>query len=100
MCGASKASVVTDGSEWCKDVMDEAYVPIPYPEENFEPVECPHCLATLDVCTLNHGTKFYDEDGYDIIPIRMVAMIENGEPGNERTVGLPRGSCALTRWVT
>ena len=22
------------------------------------------------------------------------------EPGNERTVGLPRGSCALTRWVT
>ena len=78
MCGASKASVVTDGSEWCKDVMDKAYVPIPYPEEKFEPVEWPHCLATLDVCTLNHGTKFCDEDGYDIIPIRMVAVIENG----------------------
>ena len=78
MCGASKASVVTDGSEWCKDVMEEAYVPIPYPEEKFEPVEWPHCLATLDVCTLNHGTKFCDEDGYDIIPIRMVAVIEHG----------------------
>ena len=77
MCGASKASVVTDGSEWCKDVMDEAYVPIPYPEEKFEPVEWPHCLATLDVCTLNHGTKLCDEDGYDIIPIRMVAVIEH-----------------------
>ena len=39
MCGASKTSMVTDGSEWCPDVMDEAYVSIPYPKEKFEPVE-------------------------------------------------------------
>ena len=39
MCGASKASMVTDGSDWCRDIMDEAYVPIPYPKEKFEPVE-------------------------------------------------------------
>ena len=60
MCGASKASMVTNGLEWCRDVMDEAYVPIPYPEEKFEPVEWLHCLATLDVCMVNHGTKFCD----------------------------------------
>ena len=57
MCGASKASMVTDGSEWYRDVMDEAYVPIPYPEEKFEPVEWMHCLATLDVSTVHHGIK-------------------------------------------
>ena len=76
MCGASKASMVTDGSEWCRDVMDEAYVPIPYPEEKFEPVEWMHCLATLDVSTVHHGIKFCDEEGFDIIPIRMVALVE------------------------
>ena len=58
MCGASKASMVNDGSEWCREVMDEAYVLIPYPEEKFEPVNWLHCLATLDVCTVNHGTNF------------------------------------------
>ena len=29
MCSALKANMVTDGSEWCRDVMDEAYVPSP-----------------------------------------------------------------------
>ena len=28
------------------------------------------------------------------------ATSKDSEPGNERTVGLPRGSCALTHWVT
>ena len=69
MCGASKASMVTDKSEWCRDLMDKAYVPIPYPEKKFEPVEWMHCLATLDVSTVNHEIKFYDKEDYDIIPI-------------------------------
>ena len=58
MCGASKASMVIDGLEWCRDVMDEAYVHVPYPEEKFEPVEWPHCLATLDVSTVNQKLSF------------------------------------------
>ena len=37
MCGASKASMVTDGSEWCRDVMDEAYVPSPSPKRSLNP---------------------------------------------------------------
>ena len=44
-----------------------------------EPLEWPHCLATIDVSTLNHGIKFYDEDGYDIIPIRMVQFLGGHE---------------------
>ena len=80
MCGASKASMVTDGSEWCRDVMDEAYVPIPYPEEKFEPVEWMHCLATLDVSTVHRGIKFCNEEGYDIIPIQMVALVKEEQP--------------------
>lgn len=66
---------MNDGSERCKDVMDEAYIPIPFQEEELEPVEWNHVLATLDVCTLNHGIKFCDEDGYDIIPIKMVQVL-------------------------
>ena len=36
-------------------------------------------LATLDVYSLNHGIKFCDEDRYDIIPIRMVHVVNQGE---------------------
>ena len=57
--------------------MNEAFIPIPYPEEKYEPVEWAHCLAAIDVCTLNHGTKFCDEEGNDIIPFRMVGVINN-----------------------
>ena len=64
--------MVTDGLEWCREAMDEAYIPIPFPEEKLEPLEWLHCLGTLDVCTVNHGIKFCDEDGYDIVPIRMI----------------------------
>ena len=77
MCDASKMSMKTDGTELSREVMDPAYVPIPYSEEKFEPVEWPHCLATLDVSTLNHGTKFCDLEGCDIIPIQMVMVIND-----------------------
>ena len=30
---------MTDGSEWCKDVMDESYIPIPFQEEKLKPAE-------------------------------------------------------------
>ena len=30
VCGASKASLATDGSEWCKEAMQDTYVPAPY----------------------------------------------------------------------
>lgn len=33
----------------------------------------------IDVCTINQGTKFYDEKGVDIIPIRMITVIPNGQ---------------------
>ena len=79
MCGASKASLRTDGTEWCRDVMSESYVPIPYAEEKFEPVEWLHCLATLDVSTVHHGTKFCDTDGYDVVPIRMVIILNDDQ---------------------
>ena len=76
MCGASRASMAMDSSEWCKDAMNNAYVPVPYPEEELEPMEWMHCLTTIDVCMINHGIKFCDEEGYDIIPIQMVATIK------------------------
>ena len=58
-----------------KDMMDKGYKPVPFNEEQFEPVEWSHVLATLDTCTLNHGIKFCDEEGYDIIPIKMVQVL-------------------------
>ena len=76
MCNASKASVVINSIEWCKEVIINAYVPIPYPKEEFEVVEWMHCLTTLDICTMSHGIKLYDEEGYDIVPIQMIDIIE------------------------
>ena len=38
MCGASQATMLTDGSEWHKEVDNDNFIPIPFPEEKFEPV--------------------------------------------------------------
>ena len=65
----------------------EPMFPSPFPEEKLEPVEWKHVLATLDVCTLRHGIKFCDEDGYDIVPIRMLKVIEtHDDPTQAPTV--------------
>ena len=32
LCGASKSSMQTDGSQWCKEVLDEDYMPYPFQE--------------------------------------------------------------------
>ena len=69
MCGTFKASMRIDGSEWCREVMSESYVPIPYPNEKIKQFEWLHVLATLDVSTVHHGTKFCDSKGYDVVTI-------------------------------
>ena len=53
----------------------DAYVQVPYSEKKLEPMKWMHCLTAIDVCTLNHGIKFCDEEGYDVIPIRMVSIV-------------------------
>ena len=75
VCGASKTSLAIDGSEWCKEAMQDAYVLVPYLEEKLEPMEWMHCLRAIHVCTLNHDIKFCNEEGYDLIPIRMVSIV-------------------------
>lgn len=51
-------------------------IPAPFDTTAFEPTEWPHCLATVDVSALSRPTKFCDPDGYDVIPIRMVHLVE------------------------
>ena len=55
---------------------------VPYLEKNFEPLEWSHCVVSIDVCIMNHGTKVCDKEGYDIIPIWMVGVI-NGDLAKE-----------------
>lgn len=105
LCDASRTSKQTDGCAWCRDVMDEAYIPMPFPKDLMkpvfpkdlmEPVEWIHCLATLDASTLCPRTKFCDEEGYDIVPIRMIRVIPNEQDerpqdnvANPRKGGVP-----------
>ena len=58
-----------------RDATDDAYIPVPFPEDEFEPVEWRGILATLDFC-VNETTPtiFCDEEGYDIIPICMIKV--------------------------
>ena len=76
LCGASRTTIQTDGSEWCKDVMKEDYMPCTFPEDLMEPVEWIHCLATLDTTVLRAGPQFCDEDGYDSHPLYVIDAIE------------------------
>ena len=58
--------------------MDEVYVPVPFPEDVIDAHEWMHILSTIDVCTIPRGTQFCDEDGYDIVPIRMINLAHYG----------------------
>ena len=79
VCGASRASLPTNGLEWCKEAMNNTYVPVPYPKEKLELVEWMHCLTAIGICTINHGINFCNEEGYDIIPIQMVAIVKTNK---------------------
>ena len=46
-------------------------------------MEWSHCLVSIDICTMNHGTKFSDEEGYDIIPIWMISVLNNDQVGEK-----------------
>ena len=59
--GTSKTNMVIEKSNWCKDILDQAYIPIPYPKKEFKLMEGMHCLATLDACILNHNIKLCNE---------------------------------------
>ena len=37
-------------------------------------------MATIDTCALPSVTQFCDEDGYDIVPIRVVTLVYTIEP--------------------
>ena len=34
-----------------------------------------HLLATIDTCAISSPTQFCDEDGYDVVPIRVVTPV-------------------------
>ena len=82
MCGASdQGSLHQEDCVLYRPIEDEAYMPEPFPEEEFEPLEWSHLLATLDVFTLEEiPTKFYDENGYDIMPIMMINCVQEKQP--------------------
>ena len=72
MCGSSCVDLKFEEVKDRIEVRDDAYIPMPFPEDELEPQEWLHALlSTLDVCALPKQTKFVDPDGYDIIPIRM-----------------------------
>ena len=88
-----------------KDMMDKGYKPVPFNEEKFEPVEWSHVLATLDTCTLNHGIQFCDEEGYDIIPIKMVQVLNDPREkapvaAQKRKKGMRRRKCSQILMVS
>ena len=35
-----------------------------------------HILATIDTCAIPTETQFCDEDGYEIIPVRMIRVVD------------------------
>ena len=76
MCGVSDIdNLLKEQCDLNRDTPDDAYVPEPFLEDEFEPIEWRGILATLDVC-VNEMTPtiFCDEEGYDIIPICMIKV--------------------------
>ena len=57
----------------------EDYVLEPFPEHELEPYGWHDILATLDVCANVHATRHCDDEGYDIVSLKMVSIINEEE---------------------
>ena len=64
-------------------ITDEAYILVPFLEHLIDPQEWVHALATLTLCAMPKPIKFCDVDGYDIVPILMIATKQEEEPLHE-----------------
>ena len=53
----------------------EEYVPQNFPKDDIDLYAWIHTLSTIDVSALIPKTKFCDEDGYKIIPTRVVSLV-------------------------
>lgn len=56
-------------------ILDKSYVPQLFPKHLIDPLEWTHVLATLSTCALPKPIQFYDPDGYDTVPIKMLQPI-------------------------
>ena len=85
MCGASDTdSLLKEQCALSRDAPDEAYVPEPFPEDDFEPIKWRGILATLDVCVnKTTPTVFCDEEGYNVIPICMINVHHSSDSPKE-----------------
>ena len=45
-------------------------------DEDKSSQEWMHILATIDTCAIPTETQFCDEDGYDIIPVKMIKVVD------------------------
>ena len=52
------------------------YIPIPFLEDDIDPYEWLHTLSTIDVCALPPQTQFCDERGYEIMPVRVITVVD------------------------
>lgn len=52
-----------------RDLQYDAYIPTPFLEHLLDDHKWRQILTTLDICAQPQKTQFYDEDGYDMIPM-------------------------------
>ena len=55
-------------------IVDDAYVPQPFLDIDIDKHIWMQVLATIDVSAMSNGPKFYDEFGYEIVPICMIQV--------------------------
>ena len=75
MCGASEGEI-DEGDVGPK--LDEDYILEPFSNDQFIPDAWQDVLATVDVCVNEvTPTVFCDEEGYDIIPVHMIRVLND-----------------------
>ena len=75
ICGALKGEKDED-TQKTKETK-EPYIPEPFPNDKFILDAWMDTLATRDVCVNEvTPTLFCDEEGYDLVPFRMVSIIQ------------------------
>lgn len=84
----SQDKLEEDAKQTNQLIKAEEYISQPFPKDDIDPYEWSHTLATLDVCALPPMTKFCDEDGYEVVLVRVVSIVHS-EPKDSSNPEVP-----------
>ena len=83
MCSTSCMGLKPEEVVHDRVITDEAYIPVPFLKTLNLSTRMGACISYFNYLCNAQANKNFDEDGYDVVPILMIATQQEEEPSHE-----------------